>query len=126
MKAELSVLAIEDDVLIQKIYKTVLNQDIELTICGNYEQFLDELYKRDYDIFLVDLGLGVGKDGIQIIKEIRLIDKFINAPIIVVTAYAAKKDENIAMQNGATLFFRKPIDMKILASTIQSFRKELK
>lgn len=121
MTKDAKLLIVEDDELNQKLYKAVLSKEFDTTICGNDVQFYDTLSKNKFDIFLIDLALGKGEDGISLIKKLRQMDEYKSTPIIVVTAYAFKKDEDTAMAAGATKFIRKPVDNKVLVDEFKKF-----
>jgi CheY-like chemotaxis protein len=108
------ILIVEDDELNRLVYKSVLSKNFDLVICKNDEDFFNELGKEClFDAFLIDLTLKGKKDGIQIITELREVEKYKNTPVIVITAHAYKRDEELAMAAGANKFLRKPIDNKL-------------
>ncbi|MHB9041775.1 MAG: response regulator [Melioribacteraceae bacterium] len=65
------LLIVEDDDLTLKVYQFVLSKDYELTECKNESELLNALNEGEYDIFIIDLSLIEGKNGIDIIKELR-------------------------------------------------------
>ncbi|MCL4551056.1 MAG: response regulator [Bacteroidetes bacterium] len=115
------LLIVEDDDLNQKLYMAVLSKEFDTTFCANDVQFYAALPKKKYDIFLIDLALGKGEDGISLIKKLRQMDEYKSTPIIVVTAYAFKRDEDTAMAAGATKFIRKPVDNKVLLNEFKKY-----
>ena len=114
------LIIVEDDDLSQIIYENIFSKDFEITICSNDVKFYSSLSSTHYDIFLIDLGLGKGKNGVQLIEELRQVEEYKSTPIIVVTAYTLRKDEQISMIAGATKFLQKPIDNKILLNEFKS------
>lgn len=121
MTNNVKLLIVEDDELNQKLYKAVLSKEFDTTLCANDAQFYAALPKHKFDIFLIDLALGKGEDGISLIKKLRSMDEYKATPIIVVTAYAFKKDEDTAMAAGATKFIRKPVDNKVLVDEFKKY-----
>jgi DNA-binding response OmpR family regulator len=103
------LLIVEDDSLTLQIYQLVLSKDFDVTECKNENDLNDALLGGDYGLFLVDLSLRGGKNGIDIIRDLRKVDKYRNAKIVVVTAFAGKEDERNALSAGADEFVRKPI-----------------
>ncbi|MEW6702946.1 MAG: response regulator, partial [Bacteroidota bacterium] len=71
--------------------------------------------------FLIDLSLRGDKDGIYLIKELRRTEKYANTPIVVVTANALKRDEETAINAGATTFIRKPVENERLTAEFVRF-----
>lgn len=121
MEKKPKLIVVEDDDLSQIIYENVFSKDFEITVCSNDVKFYTSLSTDHYDIFLIDLGLGKGKNGIQLIEELRQMEEYKSTPIIVVTAYTYRKDEQISMIAGATKFLQKPIDNKILLNEFKSY-----
>ncbi|MHB8905539.1 MAG: response regulator [Melioribacteraceae bacterium] len=113
------LLIVEDDDLTLKVYQFVLSKDYELTECKNESELLDALNEGEYDIFIIDLSLIEGKNGIDIIKELRQMKKYQRVKIIVVTAHAAQVDERNAIEAGADEFLRKPISNQDLKNALK-------
>lgn len=120
MNTKPKLLIVEDDDLHLRVYRGVFTRDFEVTMCKNDIEFDAAMEKGKYQIFLIDISLVGTKDGIQLIKEIRQRDEYKNIPVMVVTANAFKKDEEIAMTAGATKYYRKPIDYKILVNEFKN------
>ncbi|MFA7289033.1 MAG: response regulator [Melioribacteraceae bacterium] len=121
MKSKKSLLIVEDDPMNLWIYGIILNKQYDVKLCKSGDEFINELREKTYDLFLIDLGLGHGKNGIELIKELRAWDKYKKKPIIVLTAFTNKKDEIIAKLAGATVFLRKPIKKENLLSVFKNF-----
>ncbi|MEW5843971.1 MAG: response regulator [Bacteroidota bacterium] len=121
MNSKPNLLIVEDDDLLLKVYRSVFAKDFNLTMCQNDIEFDAAIEKDKYQIFLIDISLVGTKDGIQLIKELRQIDDYKTIPIMVVTANAFKRDEEITMAAGATKYYRKPIDYKILLTDFKKY-----
>ena len=110
---------VEDDGLNQKFYQALLSKDYEIRICGDDEEFNAALKENVYDLFIIDLALNCGKTGIDLIRELREMEKYKDTPIIVATAFAYRKDKEIAMAAGTTKFISKPFDMETILTEIK-------
>lgn len=119
MERKPKLLIVEDDDLTQKVYKAMFSKKYDLVLCKNEIDFYPALDKHKIDIFLIDISLVGTKDGIQLIKELRNSKNYKSTPIIVVTANAFKKDEEVALEAGATKFIRKPFDNKRLIEELE-------
>lgn len=115
------ILVVEDDELNQRIYSLLLAKEYSITVCSNDKEFSAAIQKTDYDLFIIDLSLHSEKDGIQIIKELRGMDKYKKIPIMVVTAHAFKKDEDNSLAAGANVCIVKPVDNKLLLKEIKKY-----
>jgi CheY-like chemotaxis protein len=91
-----------------------------MVMCKNEDDFYAALKANKFDIFLIDILLVGTKDGIQLIKELRQMEEYKSVPIIVVTANVFKKDEENAMNAGATKFIRKPFNNKSLIVELET------
>lgn len=122
MNIKPKLLIVEDDELNRLVYQGVLSKVFDLIICKNDEDFINELKKENtFHAFLIDLSLKGNKDGIQLIKELREFEKYKTIPVVVVTAHAYKRDEEIAFAVGATKFLRKPVDNKKLLNEFMEY-----
>ncbi len=115
------ILIVEDDELNLKVYMYCLKNDFEITTCRGDTEFFEKLSLGLQDIFLVDLSLPGGKDGIQIVQELRRMKEYEKTPIVVVSAHAFRVDEEKALAAGATRFLRKPIENSALLSEIKKY-----
>ncbi len=120
MEKKPKLMIVEDDDLNQLIYNKIFANKYDTVMCKNEDDFYPALKKNKFDIFLIDISLVGTKDGIQLIKELRQMKEYKSTPIIVVTANAFKRDEEIAKDAGATKFIRKPVDTKFLIEEFES------
>ncbi len=116
MNTKPKLLIVEDDDLHQKVYNAVFSKHFDVTMCRDSAEFDTAIKKDRYHIFLIDISLVGARDGVQLIEELRQTVYYKTTPVMVVTANAFKKDEEIAMAAGATRYYRKPIDYKILVA----------
>lgn len=121
MKGKNKLLIVEDDWLNQLAYEGIFSKDYEIKICSDDEEFYAALSEDTYDLIIMDLALNCEKDGIALIKELRLMENFKKIPIIVVTAYAFRKDRENSLEAGATKFISKPFDMNNLLLEIKKY-----
>lgn len=121
MAGKPKLLMIDDDELTLRIFTIIISKFFDVTSCKLGDEFLELVKKKNFDIFLIDLSLKGDIDGIQLIKNLRSNQKYKDHPIVVVTANAFKKDEEIAMAAGASKFLRKPIENERLIQELREF-----
>jgi DNA-binding response OmpR family regulator len=121
MKEKNKLLIVEDDRLNQLAYRGFLSKIYDIKISGNVKEFNAALSEDTYDLFIIDLALNCEKDGIDLIKELRQMNKYKETPIIVATAFAFKKDREISLEAGANEFIVKPFDKKNLLEEIKKY-----
>jgi CheY-like chemotaxis protein len=63
---------------------------------------------------LLDINLGRGIDGVELMQQIRQIKHYKNIPIVAVTAYAAETDKLEFLAKGFTHYLSKPFSSQEL------------
>lgn len=64
-----------------------------------------------------------GMDGLELTKILKSDSKYNNVPIIAITAYAMKGDEERILAAGCEGYISKPIDVKTLPDIIKNYLK---
>jgi PAS domain S-box-containing protein len=119
------VLVVEDNLLAAKSLQSILTRfSCSSDHAENAEQALKMVQTRDYDLLLMDVGLGNGIDGIEASRQIRALNKpqLINLPIIAVTGHAndqEKREEALAA--GIQEVCPKPLQSSKLESLLQHY-----
>jgi signal transduction histidine kinase/ActR/RegA family two-component response regulator len=89
---------------------------------------LEKLASSDFDLLVSDIGMS-GKDGYQMIREIRgLSSETSNIPAIAVTVFSRDEDRFRALSAGFDRFISKPIDsgelLNLVLSSLKSRRRQ--
>lgn len=93
--------------------------NIQVEIANNGQEALDILNEDNaIDLVLMDIMMPV-MDGYEAIEQIRKNRKYIDLPIIAITAKAMKGDKEKAIEAGANDYVSKPIDIDKLISLIR-------
>jgi len=93
--------------------------NIQVEIANNGQEALDILNEDNaIDLVLMDIMMPV-MDGYEAIEQIRKNRKYIDLPIIAITAKAMKGDKEKAIEAGAKDYVSKPIDIDKLISLIR-------
>ncbi|MBK7147797.1 MAG: response regulator [Bacteroidetes bacterium] len=99
--------------------------DIHLDVVSDGEQAIDFLNKRNKyaestrpHIILLDLNLPK-KNGIEVLKEIKVQDSLKSIPVIVLTTSDADHDISKAYSLHANCYILKPVDFDDFAKVIQ-------
>lgn len=80
---------------------------------GNAEAALACIARRLPDLILMDLGMP-GMDGLTLTRRLRSQEATRGIPIVALTAFAMKRDEEKAMEAGCDAYIAKPIDTRRL------------
>lgn len=113
------ILIAEDEALIALDILTNLSRygfsDID-TAYSPLETF-DKCIKNPPDLVLMDINLGDGPDGIDLVKKIR--ESGILSSIIYMTSYSNQKIKSRAMETGFVAYILKPYTDKDLISSVK-------
>jgi two-component system KDP operon response regulator KdpE len=113
---KLRLLAIEDDVQIQRFLSTALEaHDYEVLTADTAAEGLRLATLRQPDIVLVDLGLP-DRSGLEVIRSLREWSK---APIIVLSARSQEPDKVDALDAGADDYLTKPFGIGELLARLR-------
>ena len=113
---EKTVLIVDDDIKNIFVLTSALQEfNMKILNAKNGKEALTVLENnKDIDIVLMDIMMPI-MNGYEAMKEIRKDDKLKHLPVIAVTAKAMQKDEDEAMDAGATNFLTKPINLEKLS-----------
>jgi DNA-binding response OmpR family regulator len=102
-----------------------LRKKFEVIVCDSADSFYECLNKNKFDLFLVDISLLGDKNGLQLMKELRLSTEYTNAPIICISAHVFPADRENAFNAGADEFLARPIfNEDLLSSLIRVYNKK--
>jgi len=102
------ILIVEDDDISRKAMTMHLKNYYLIDIAKNGEEAINLFSQNDYQLILMDINLGIGKNGIEVMKEIRKTDKGKTIPVIAITAYANFGDRESFLSNGFDNYISKP------------------
>jgi CheY-like chemotaxis protein len=112
------VLVVEDNPQNLKLV-SVLLKSVGHEVTGAYDAAEAEsaLGETTPDLILMDLGLP-GKDGYTLTRELRRRPETRAVPILAVTSFAMKGDEEKAIDAGCSAYITKPIDSKAFLACV--------
>jgi len=112
------ILVVEDESIIAADIKNKLEDlgYIVSKIVSNGEDAIKSVSELDIDLVLMDIILKGDMDGIEAAREIK---KFIDIPIVYLTAHSDKKTIKRARLTGPFGYIIKPFNSEILGSTIE-------
>ncbi len=117
-KLKPNLLVVEDDYENQKFLQIFLKRKFDLEICDSSETFYEKLSQAKFDIILMDISLRGKKDGLQLTKEIRVMDEYRNIPVVGLSAHAFQRDKDNAYNAGVDVFLTKPVQNDVLMDTL--------
>jgi two-component system sensor histidine kinase/response regulator len=118
MENNYKVLVVDDEELAQDFLKYFLSKKYEVHTCGNVSSFYSAIEKDDFDLVLMDISLKDVKDGIDLTRELKSMDKYKNTPVFILSAFNTTRERTNSFQAGAQEFLAKPVDGKSLLQLI--------
>lgn len=115
-----TILIVEDDEYSFKFLETVFSETETNIIYANCGEDALNFFKNtpNIDLILMDIQLP-DKDGLQVTKEIRKVNKKI--PIIAQTAFAMSEDKNNCIKAGCNDYIAKPIILDKLLEMVKYY-----
>ena len=114
-----SLLYIEDDSSNREIVSMFLKNYYMVDTASEFSEALRKINRNSYAIILLDISLCKGLDGLELARQIKKLKKYKDVPVIAVTAYAFKEDENRILKSGCTHYISKPFTKSYLLDKIK-------
>ena len=118
--AKSSILIVDDNTDTLALTRHQLRESYELVTVSDIKAALHSARSRRFDAMLLDINLGDGHDGIDVLKALREIEEYKFVPIVALTAYAMPGDRERFLQAGFDAYLSKPFTKKEITDTIQS------
>jgi two-component system cell cycle response regulator DivK len=116
-----TILYVEDNPDNRILIRRVLSAEGYTVLeAGNAAEALDVLNKGKTDLILMDINMP-DVDGYALTTKIKSIQKYMDIPIIAVTANVMRGDREKSLEAGCDGYIQKPIDIDILAKQIERF-----
>lgn len=116
------VLIIDDDPATRKIIELFLKDEIQTKAVCNIKDALSEANKHEYILVLMDISLGQGISGVDLLKNFREIPFYKSIPIIAVTAHAMVGDKEKFLSEGFDDYLSKPFSKRDLINRVNSWK----
>ena len=115
------VMIVEDNELNMKLFNDLLEaQNYQTIKTSNGLEALDLARKHRPDLILMDIQLPE-VSGLEVTKWLKEDDELARIPVIAVTAFAMKGDEERIRQGGCEAYISKPISVMRFLETVKSY-----
>lgn len=115
------VMIVEDNELNMKLFNDLLEaQQYETIQTSNGLEALDLAREHRPDLILMDIQLPE-VSGLEVTKWLKEDDELARIPVIAVTAFAMKGDEERIRQGGCEAYISKPISVLKFVETVKSY-----
>lgn len=118
------VVVIEDNALNLKLFEDLLlllKCDVVSSKTG--KDALELCRRTNPDLILMDIQLD-GISGIDIIKNLKADDFLKKIPLIAISAYAMKNEEESILESGCDKYLSKPVSIDVFFSTVKFYLKK--
>ena len=114
---KLNILLVDDDAEYSELLSKVLQgQQMEVSLCSDGRQALEELSRRTFDLILLDVTMPV-MDGFSTLHRLR---REAETPVIMLTSRIASADQIQGLDGGADDYICKPCAPDELLSRIRA------
>ncbi|MBI3124178.1 MAG: response regulator, partial [Ignavibacteriales bacterium] len=118
------ILYIDDDSLSLTVVERYLSNEYSVECVSGAPQFLEKLKEAAFDCILMDINIGREISGIDLINEVKEIRKYSKTPVVAVTAYALKSDEELILSKGFSHYISKPFNKKDILNLLRKIFAE--
>ena len=112
------ILIVDDDKITIDVVKLFLKNCCNIQSVYNATDAINSLIKDKIDIIFMDINLGIGKNGIEAVKQIKKMPGYEKTPIIALTAYAMHGDKEVFLNAGCTHYISKPFEKNDLINLV--------
>jgi signal transduction histidine kinase/CheY-like chemotaxis protein len=121
----LNILFVEDNLSNQYVFKKFIENTVNVDFASTGENAIEFINIKKYDLIFLDINLGTGIDGIEVLKRIRKIESYKNTPVAALTGYAMEHDRDHFLSNGFDYFVIKPFGRSDLMNVINEIKKRI-
>lgn len=115
-----SILVVDDDNTNLMLVKMFLENYHNITTTSNGVSALELINKNNFDIILMDINLGSGISGLEVIQQIKKNNNYAGVPIVAITAFAMTGDKEEFLSKGCSHYISKPFNRNELLKLLES------
>lgn len=113
----IKILVADDHTIVREGLKQILAETSDIVVsgeAGNAQEILDEIFKNDYDVVLLDISMP-GKSGLDILKDLKSIKP--KLPVLILSMHPEEQYAVRVLKSGASGYLTKgsPLDELITA-----------
>ncbi|MDP4709379.1 MAG: response regulator [Rickettsiaceae bacterium] len=116
------VLIVEDnDLNLKLFYDLLMIKECDIIVSKDGVGVIDIATTELPRLILMDIQLNSGISGIDLIRELKANETTKHIPIIAITAFAMKSDEDLISQSGCDMYLSKPVSIERFFQAIDFF-----
>lgn len=118
------LLVVEDSDATRRLLSLVLSDHFECELAADASEAIEKAKKERFKAVLMDINLGAGQSGVDVLQHLRQQDPYQRVPFMAVTAMASPKDESLLRGKGFNAYLAKPFHKSALLSTLDKMLSE--
>jgi CheY-like chemotaxis protein/HAMP domain-containing protein len=99
----------DDDKQRQSMVELIAHEDVEITAVATADEALARLKETHFDCMVLDLGLGSGTDGFQLLETVKSDPAMADLPIIIYTGKELSQEEETRLKRFAETIIVKDV-----------------
>ena len=115
---EARVHLVEDNDNTVFLFKNLLGDQVDLSVSLNAADAVQRAKNDTFDLFLIDINLGAGGSGVDVMDALREIEHHADTPAVAVTAVAMPGDRDKLLARGFDGYLAKPFEADDLIDTV--------
>jgi CheY-like chemotaxis protein len=109
----------DDNTVSRELIREVLGpENYEIVEACNGQQALEKVTETNPDLVLLDIQMPA-LDGYQVVEMLRRDPRFGGVPVVALTAFAMRGDQEQALASGFDAYITKPIKASLLRKEVQ-------
>ena len=80
------ILIVENEEISRNLYRLWL-KNYNISFCDSDKTMYKKLSEDNFQLIIMDIGLPNSKDGLTLIKELKVSNDFLKIPIVCITSY---------------------------------------
>ncbi len=117
------ILLVEDNEMNKEVVKIYLKNICKVDYAKDDKTAIQLSSQKHYSIVLMDINLGNGLSGIEVMRKIKEINGYKDIPFVALTGYAMHGDKEKLLDEGCSHYLAKPFMKKDLIELIENLLK---
>jgi PAS domain S-box-containing protein len=116
---ECKVLLVEDNPLNIEVVQRFLSKICNVSFARDGLSAIEMATENDYCLLMIDINLGQGMDGLEVLKQLKIMEKYATIPSIALTGYASDTNKRDFLSKGFSHYLAKPFEKRELVKLIK-------
>ncbi|MFZ0456363.1 MAG: PAS domain S-box protein [Ignavibacteriaceae bacterium] len=118
------ILLVEDNEMNKEVVKIYLKNICKVAYAKDDKSALQLSAQKKYSIVLMDINLGNGLSGIEVMRKIKAMNDYEDVPFVAITGYALHGDKEKLLDEGCSYYLSKPFMKKDLIDLVEKLLNE--